>query len=142
LADRRPIAASAAAVLAAIPLVGWFTLAAMGLASVAGPAPDPSLVLPGPFPIVALLTTMPASLVFGVVGIGGGVDTRRAGLVTLLPALPFLGFLLAVLVLGPDAGRRLVIDSGHALAHLAVGVALRGQRGPADRAGPVPNANP
>lgn len=142
LADRSPKLARAVGVVAAIPLVGWFLITALGLGNAVGVLPGPSVVLPGPTPIVVFLTTMLAYLLFGATTLRTGSHPRTVGFALLLPAVPFLALMVAVQVLSPAQGGEFVIDTGHALAHLAVGLTLRSEGAPTDRAEPAADATP
>lgn len=142
LADGSPWLARVVAVVAAIPLVGWFVITVFGIGSSAGVLPDVSVVLPGALVIVVFLTTMLAYVLFGVTSLRAGVYSRTVGLVLLVPAIPFLTLIVAVQALGPVEWAEFVIDSGHALAHLAVGFALRTQGIPTECEEPAADATP
>jgi hypothetical protein len=142
LAGRTLWAARVAAVVAAIPLVGWFVITVWGLGSSAGILPGLSVVFPGAVVIVVFLTTILAYVGFGMASLRARVHSRTIGLVLLMPAVPFLMLIVAVQVLGPVEWAEFVIDSGHALAHLAVGIALRSAGVPTDRTEPAADATP
>lgn len=142
LADRSPWLARIAASVAAIPLVGWSVITVFGIGNSAGILPDLSVVFPGAFVIVVFLTTMIAYILFAATSFHAGIHSQIVGLVLLAPAIPFLTLIVAVQVLGPVEWTEFAIDSGHALAHVAVGIVLRNGGVPTDRAGPAPGSTP
>lgn len=140
LADRSPWLARIAAIVAAIPLVGWSVITVFGIGNSAGILPGLSVVFPGAFVIVVFLTTMLAYILFAATSFYAGIHSRTVGLVLLAPAIPFLTLIVAVQVLGPVEWTEFAIDSGHALAHVAVGIVLRNGGVPTDHAGPAPDS--
>jgi hypothetical protein len=135
LADRRSGLARVAGVVTAIPLVGWFAIAAVGVGSTAGVLPDASVVLPGIAFVVVFLTTILAYLLFGATSLRAGVHSRTVSVLLLAPAGVFLVLIVGVQspAIPATATTEFVVDSGHALVHLAIGVALRTEGTPADR---------
>lgn len=125
LVDRSPWATRAAAAVAALPLAGWSVIVVTGVGSTAGVLPGASVVLPGPAFILVILATGLGYLLFGGASLRGGAHSRTVGLALVAPAIPFLVLIVGVAVLGPVEWMEFVIDSGHAAAHLGVGVALR-----------------
>lgn len=126
LVDRRPRLARVAAAVAAIPLVIWFVVAGVGLGSAAGVLPDASVVLPAPVFIAAFPLTILAYLLFGATSLRADVHSRAVGVLLLAPAAVFLTLMVAVqspAVTGVN-GLEFLIDTGHAVAHLAIGAAL------------------
>lgn len=142
LAGRAPSLARAAGVVAAIPAIGWFLIALFGAGNSAGVLPGVSVVFPAAFPILVFLTTVLAYVLFGVASLGVGAHSRAVSLALLVPAVPFLALIVGVAVLGPVEWAEFVIDSGHALAHLGVGLALRSRSGRGHRAEPAADATP
>lgn len=139
LAGRGSVLARVTVLVAVVPLVGWFVIAAFGLGSTLGLLPAVSVVLPGVTVIVVFLTTMLSYLLVGATTLNDGAYSRTVGLVLLVPAVPFLTLMLAVQALPPVEWAEFVIDSGHALAHLAVGIILRSGRTPANRPASAPD---
>lgn len=141
LANRTPKAAHIAAMVTAIPAVGWTVISVFGIGSSAGILPGMSVVFPAVFPIVVLLTTILGYVVFGVVSLRTETHSRMTSIVLLLPAIPFLALFVGLAVLGPVAWAEFVIDSGHAVAHLAVGLVLRNTGVPSAREEPATDAS-
>jgi hypothetical protein len=112
------------AVVAAVPLVGWFVITVFGIGDTVGVLPDVSVVLPGAAVIVVFVATMLTYLLVGATSLRSDVHSLPIGLLLLAPAVPYLMLILAVQVFLPVAWGEFVIDSIHALAHLAVGAAL------------------
>lgn len=142
IADDGGTLARLAGIVAAIPFVGWFVTAVVGIGNVLGVLPDASVVLPGVAFVGVFLTTMLAFILFGVASLRTGAHSRSVGLVLLVPAIPFLTLILVVQAIPAVEWGEFVIDSGHALAHLAVGIALRGRLVPRSRTEPAPDATP
>lgn len=143
LAAQRPRLAHTAGLVAAIPAIGWFVITVFGIGSSAGVLPGMSVVFPVPvFPVLVVLTTVLAYVLFGIVALRAGVHTRGVSSALLLPAVPFLTLIVGLAVLGPHEGAAFAIDSGHALAHLAVALALRTGDVPSDRPEPAADATP
>lgn len=142
LAGRTPTLARVAGVLAAIPVVGWFVIVVFGIGSTAGVLPGMSVVFPAVFPILVFLTTILAYVLFGVASLRGRLHSQPVSVVLLLPTVPFLTLMVGVAVLGPVEWMEFAIDSGHALAYLAVGMALRSAGVSPDNAAPAADATP
>lgn len=143
LADRTPLLARVSGGVAAIPVIGWLIITVFGIGHAAGVLPGMSVVFPVPvFPILVGLTTILAYVLFGVASLRAGTHSRVVSIVLLVPAVPYFTLIVGMAVLGPVQGMEFAIDSGHALAHLAVGITLRSRDAPADRAGPVAETTP
>lgn len=139
---RVPTLSRIAALVAALPGVGWFITMVFGIGSTVGVLPGMSVVFPPVFPIVVFLTTILAYIIFGVTSRQSGIHPMTLSLVLIGPAIPFLALMAAVgsgAVAG-SAGAEFVIDIGHALAYLAVGVSFRSERLPTDRSESVPDS--
>lgn len=141
LAEARPVVGRVAAVVAAIPLIGWFVIAVFGIGNVIGVLPGMSAVLPEAVVIIVFPATVLAYLLFGAASLSTESQTR-AGLVLFVPAIPFLGLIVVVGAVGPITWGEFVIDSGHALAHLTVGLVLRTGIFPAEGVRPTPDSTP
>lgn len=125
--------------IALIPLVGWFVITTFGLGNTLGLLPAVSVILPGATVIVVFLSTMLSYLLVGATSLSVGAYSRTVGLVLLVPAVPFLTLILVVQAIPPVEWGEFVIDSGHALAHLAVGIALWSRRPTAARPASAPD---
>lgn len=142
LAEQRPKSTRVIGVVAAIPAVGWFVITVFGLGSSAGVLPGMSVVFPPAFPVLVFLTTILAYVTFGVVSLRAGVHSRSVTGLLFVPVVPFISLILTAAVLEPVVWGEFAIDSGHALAHLALGLALRYESVPADRPEPAVDATP
>lgn len=144
LADRSPRLARLAAAAAVIPLVGWVVIAGVGLGSAVGVLPGVSVVLPAVVFISVFPLTILAYLLFGVTSLRVDVHSRSVGVLLLAPAAVFLTLMVGVQspAIPATETTEFVIDSGHALAHLAIGTALWTGRSPADHAGVAPESTP
>lgn len=140
LADRSPVLGRVAAIVAGVPLVGWFVITVFGIGSTAGVLPGMSAVFPGAFVIVVFLTTMLTYVLFGLTSLWSDGHSVTVGFLLLVPAIPFLTLIVAVQVLPPVEWAEFVIDTGHALAHLALGIGLWSEGVPSARAGPTPDS--
>lgn len=124
LAGRGSVLARVTALVAVIPLVGWFVITVFGIGNTVGVLPDISVVLPGAAVIMVFVATMLTYLLAGTTSLRSDAHSLAVGLLLLAPAIPYLMLILAVQVLLPAAWGEFVIDSVHALAHLALGAAL------------------
>lgn len=139
LVNRVPILSRIAGVVAAIPGIGWFIITVFGIGSTVGVLPGMSVVFPPVFPMVVILTTILAYIIFGVSSLRSGRHSKTLSSVLFGPAIPFLALMVAVgsgAVAG-SAGAEFVIDLGHALAYLAVGVSLRNEGLPTEPSEPI-----
>jgi len=142
LADKASTWARIAGVVAAIPAIGWFIITVFGLGNTAGILPGMSVVFPAAFPILVFMTTMVAYVLFSAASLRAGFHSRTTSIVLLAPAVPFLMLIVGMAVLGPVEWAEFVIDGGHALAYLAVGMVLRGEGVLTDSAEPAAEATP
>jgi hypothetical protein len=134
LAADSPRLARVAAAVAALPLVGWFVIAAAGVGSAAGVLPGASAILPGPVLVLVFPATILAYLLFAATSLRTGVPSRTVGVLLLAPAATFLVLLVGVAVAPSTGSLEFVVDGGHALGHLAIGAALWTGADPAGRA--------
>lgn len=142
LASDSPRLARVAAAVAALPLVGWFVIAAAGVGSAAGVLPGASAILPGSVLMLVFPATMLAYLLFAATSLRVGVPSRSVGVLLLAPAATFLLLIVGVAALPPVEWFEFVIDGGHAVGHLAIGAALRIDGTPGDHADPAADATP
>lgn len=139
LADRSPKLAAIGAVFGALGAVGWLVDGLAGtsrsLAAYLGTEPPAWL---GAFGILILLGFVLGHLSFGVASIRTDVYSRAVGVALLTPLVVVvvnLGIVAAGLT-SPEG--RFVVSSGFAIAHLAIGFALRTDGLPIGRANPQP----
>lgn len=142
IVDERGILGRLVGIVAAVPLVGWFVITVFGLGNTIGVAPDATVVLPGPAFIVVFLLTMLAYILFSIATLRTDAHSRTVGVLLFAPAIPFLTLILVVQAIPGVEWGEFVIDSGHALAHLAVGIVLRGRTVTTDHSEPAPDATP
>lgn len=142
LADRSPWLARGAVAIGTVPLVGWFVIAAAGIGSTAGVLPGASVLLPGPAFIAVFLLTILAYVLFATTSLRADVHSRTVGLLLLAPAAVFLTLIVGTQVFRQVEWFEFVLDSGHALAHLAIGGALRADGVPTERTRPAPDSTP
>lgn len=124
LARRGSVLARLTAVVAVLPLVGWFVITVFGIGETVGVLPSVTVVLPGAAVIVVFVATMLTYLLAGTTSLRTDAHSLTLGLLLLAPAVPYLLLILAVQVFLPVAWGEFVIDSIHALVHLALGAAL------------------
>lgn len=124
LADRTPRLARTAAVVAAVPLVGWVIISASSFGEVAGVLPSESWVLPGVFFVVHLVTMVLTYVLFGVASLRAGVHSRTVGRLLLVPPALFVVMMAGGATVGYSAPGAFVVGSGLALAHLSIGAVL------------------
>jgi len=142
LFEGTPTVARIAGMVAVIPAVGWFAITVFGIGSSLGVLPGMSVVFSPVVPILVFLTTILAYIVFGVTSLRTGLHSRATSLILLVPVIPFLVLIVGTAVLGPVEWAEFVIDSGHALAHLAVGTVLRSEDVSTEGAEPAAEATP
>lgn len=117
LADRTPMLARAAGLLAGITAVYWLLIIAGSVADVAGILADSEDALPVAFFVGVYVAMFLTYSVVGAVSLYGGVRSPVVGLLVLGPAAMFL-------LLMTRAAPNFIIDAGHALFHLGIGAAL------------------
>jgi len=133
LADRTPGLTRVAAAAALVTTAGWSVIVAMGVGKAAGVLSEPG----GPLAIVPLVVIVSMILTFGLFGVTSlhtGVYPWIVGALLLVESAMFLVLLLRV------APYLLLIDIGHVLAYLGVGVTLRTTGVPSDSAEPAPDS--
>lgn len=137
--NRVPTPSRIGAIVAAIPGVGWFIITVFGLGSTVGVVPGMSVVFPPVFPIVVFLTTILAYIIFGVMSLRSKGHSKTLSLVLFGPAIPFLALMIAAGsgTIAASVGAEFIIDIGHALAYLALGITLRNEGKLAEPSEPV-----
>lgn len=132
LADRTPKLARAAAAVATILLAGWVAIIGMSLARAAGIISESG----GPLavvPFVVIASMILTFALFGVTSLRTGAHPRPIGALLLVEAAMFL-----LLVL--NAAPFVLIDVGHVLAFVGVGVTLRTGGVPTESGEPATDA--
>lgn len=133
LADRTSTIPHIAAVVAGVASVCWFVIVVGGLGEFGGVFPSSEEILPGMFFIAVFVFTILSYLIFGLVSFRTGVQSRTISSLLFGPAAMFL-----LLVVG--AAPAFVIDIGHVLFHLGIGLTLRAGGIPTDRTQPTPDS--
>lgn len=135
LADRTPKLSGAGAVLAVFGAVGWFVLGVTALAEELGVEPPAWL---DAFGLLIIGGVILGYLTFSIASLRTDIVSRVTGLVLLTPLLVMvMNISIATAGYGSLKGQ-FAVSSGFAVAHLAIGVALRSEDIPADSAEPVP----
>ncbi|WP_440988383.1 hypothetical protein [Haloarchaeobius baliensis] len=133
LSDRTPPEASVGAVVAVISAIGWPMVTVHGIATEVIGMDLPEVL--GALPLVVIGSTFLAFATFGVATLRADVHARSVGVLLLIPAA---GFLLLL----TNAAPHFVIDTGHAVGYLGVGVTLRSTGIPTESSDPVADATP
>jgi hypothetical protein len=133
LADRTPTLARIAAAVAVVPVVGYSAVVVMGIGSTAGVITYPTGPLAA-IPLVVIVTMVLAFGLFGVTSLRAGVRSRVVGALLLVESIMFLLLILNVVPF-------VLIDLGHVLSYLGIGVALRTEGLPAGSAEPAADAD-
>jgi hypothetical protein len=121
VAHRRALA-RVGAVLAGLGTVGWIALGVRTLSEELGATPPTWLDSIAPLVIVGVIL---GYLIFGVVGFRTGTVSRTTALIVATPAFVMI-FNITLAVSFPDfSAGPVIVATGFALAHLAIGVALR-----------------
>lgn len=133
LADRTPTIGRLAALSAVVTVPAWVLIAGLNFGEAAGILPPQTDVLPERFFALVIVTTLLVYLLFGVACLIADRHTRTLGGLLLAPAA-LLGLLIVgslALPIAPAAGG-VVIGSGLALTHGAIGGTLLTGRARAD----------
>lgn len=134
LVSRRPRLARVCAGLAVLGTVGWFVIGARTLAE----ALDVGLpAWLGVFAILTIVAVILGYLAFGVAGLRTGIVTRTTGLVLITPVLVMVYNMAVALTTGGTQEGQIIVAGGFALAHLAIGAALRSEAFPTGSAEPA-----
>jgi len=134
LATRNPKLARAGAGLAVLGTVGWFVIGVSSLSEDLGMTPPEWLVA---FVPLLILGVVFGYLAFSVAGLRTEVLSRTTVVAVSTPALVMV-FNIALGITLPDLSEgAVIVASGFALAHLAIGLALRLEDFPAGPAEPA-----
>lgn len=132
LVDRTPKLARVAVVVALVAAAGWAVITPFSVGGELGVLSGEQL--PMAVVVVAWSTTVLAYVLFGAASLRTGVHSRTVGLLLLAPAVLMVALLVGAGVLGENPTAPFLIATGQALAHLALGFALRSENAPADGA--------
>lgn len=127
LADRSPTLARVAAAVTAVAAVGWVVI--IVASAVSGGEPGGPLAV---VPIVTIVSMVLAFALFGATSLRTVAHSRVVGALLLVESAMFL------LVIAGVPG--FLIDTGHVLAYLGVGVSLRSSGVRSDSAEPAPDS--
>lgn len=138
LATRMPRVARVAAVGAMIPAIGWGTIVGWGLGEAAGVVAPLPAVVPEAFFIVIVVTTALTYVLFGVASLRTDPQSRTIGLLLLAPPAVLVALITGAVIIGATSTiGPVLIGSGLALAHFAIGGALRSGDAPTDSVAPA-----
>lgn len=115
----------AAALAGSIAVVGWVAVLAEMLASAIGVA-SPIVSLPDVVWLPVVLSTFGSYLLFALATRLSRRHTGAASLLLLAPPVLVASVIVGGTVLGPSAVGILLIGTGQCIAHLSLGVVLRG----------------
>ena len=133
LADRTPRLAQGAAGIALITVVGWVAIIVNGIGKTIGVLSQPS----GPLAVIPLVVIVAMILGFGLFGAAILYTGAYSWIVGALLVLESAMFLVLVLDLAPYL---LLVDFGHILAYLGIGIALWTTDVPSDSTNPAPDS--
>lgn len=124
VADRALPLARVAVVVAAVAAVAWVVIIAASIVSQGEPGGPLAIV-----PLVAIVSMILAFALFGVTSLRSGVYSRIVGVLLVVESVMFL------LVIAGVPG--FLIDTGHVLAYLGIGITLWTTDVPSDSADPT-----
>ena len=127
LVARSPRLARSGAVLAGLGMVSWVALGLRTLIEELGATPPAWL---GTIAPLIIFGTVLGYLVFGIVGLRTETVSRTTALIVVTPALVMVYKIAGAITLPDFTGAAVIVASGFALAHLAIGAALRGEEFP------------
>ena len=127
LVARSPKLAHAGAVLAGFGTVGWVALGLGNLIEELGASPPELLDATAPLIIFGVVL---GYLLFCVTGLRTQTVSRTTALIILTPALVMVYNIASALLFPDFTGAAVIVASGFALTHLAIGAALRGEEYP------------
>lgn len=137
IADRMPKLARAGAVVAVLGAVAWLVMGLALFAEGLGAEPPTSIEAIG---LVMIFGVILSYLAFGIASLRTEAVSQTTGLVLLTPVLVMVVNLgIAMAGSGSLAGQ-FVVATGFALAHLAIGAALRTEDGLTSRTERAPEA--
>lgn len=123
LADRTPKLARVAVVVAAVAAAGWAAITPFSVGGELGILSAQQL--PMAVVVAAWVGTILAYGLFGAASLRTGVHSRTVGLLLFAPAVLIVTLIVGAGALGVSAVAPFLVGSGQALAHLAIGYALR-----------------
>lgn len=133
LADRAPKLARGAAGIALITTVGWVVLILAGIGETMGVFSRPT----GPLAIIPLVVIVTMILAFGLFGATTLYTRGHSWIIGGLLLLESAMFLVLILDLAPSL---LLIDLGHILAYLGIGITLWTTDIPSGSTDPAPDS--
>ena len=122
LVARSRMLANIGAVVAGLGMVGWIGLGLGTLIEELGATPPAWLDTVAPLVIFGVIL---GYLVFAIVGVRTETVSRTTALVVVTPALVMVYNIASALILPDFTGAAVIVAGGFALAHLAIGAALR-----------------
>jgi hypothetical protein len=134
LVARGPKLARVGAGLAVLGTVGWFVIGAQTLSETLGVGLPAWL---GVFAILTIVAVILGYLAFGVAGLRTGIVTRTTAVLLLTPVLVMVYNMTVALTTGGTEEGQIIVAGGFALAHLAIGAALRSDEFPTGGAEPA-----
>jgi hypothetical protein len=129
LVARTPKLARGSAGLAVLGTVGWSVIGVQTLSETLGVGLPAWL---GVFAILTIVTVILGYLAFGVAGLRTGIVTRTTAVVLVTPVLVMVYNMTVALTTGGTEEGQIIVAGGFALAHLAIGAALRSEEFPTD----------
>jgi len=133
LANRAPKLARGAAGIAVITTVGWVTIIVNGIGETLGVLSQ----LSGPLAIIPLVVIVTMILVFGLFGATILYTGAHSWIIGVLLLLESTMFLVLILDLAPYL---LLVDIGHIVAYLGIGITLRTTDIPSGSTDPAPDS--
>lgn len=127
LAGRASTLARVAAVVTGIAALGWVVIVVASIVSQGEPSGPLAVV-----PLVTIVSMILAFALFGITSLRSGIHSRVVGVLLLVESAMFL------LVIAGVPG--FLIDTGHVLAYLGIGIALWTTDLPSDSADPAPDS--
>ena len=124
LPDRTATLSRAAAVVTTVAAVGWIVIIVASAVSQGEPGGPLAII-----PLVTIVSMVLAFTLFGVISLRSGIYSRIVGGLLLVESAMFL------LVIAGAPG--FLIDTGHVLAYLGIGIVLRTTGVSSDNAGAV-----
>lgn len=127
LVARSPKLTHVGAVLAGFGTVGWIALGLGTLIEELGASPPELLGTTAPLIIFGVIL---GYLLFGVTGLRTQTVSRTTAFIVVTPALVMVYNIASALLLPDFTGAAVIVASGFALTHLAIGAALRDEEYP------------
>lgn len=141
LADKTPWLARVGALFAAVGSVGAAGTSLGSLGSFMGVLPEDPPAWAAIFMLAMVIGMVPGFISFGVASLRTDIQSRTTGFLLLIPAIIFaVMFSGTVHSVVNDSLANLILSSGQALSHLAIGLTLRSQGLATDRPEPAADA--